>query len=69
MLLVDSNAHAVNAAADKLSRTGGRVVAYVADMASDSAPDAICKTAVEAFGGVDILVNNAGIFRRSPSSR
>lgn len=43
------------------SSTGGRALAYVADVSREEQVNAMVKAAVERFGTVDILVNNAGI--------
>lgn len=49
--------------AERLRRSGGRVLALVADVLDQSSIDAMLSHVSESFGGVDILVNNAGFTR------
>jgi 3-oxoacyl-[acyl-carrier protein] reductase len=42
---------------------GGEAVAVRADVAVEADADALCKSALEAFGKAEILVNNAGVTR------
>ena len=44
----------------------GAIISVAADVTNDETPDAVVKTATDAFGGVDILVNNAGIYPVDP---
>lgn len=66
VLIVDQLEGPAFAAADRLSKSKGRVVAMAADVAAENSPNAIVAKCVEAFGSVDILVNNAGIFPMKP---
>jgi 2-deoxy-D-gluconate 3-dehydrogenase len=66
VLLADVNERALAAAMDKLAAAEGRIVPFVSDIGSDSAPQAIVSRCVDEFGGLDILVNNAGIFPQIP---
>ncbi len=52
------------AAADEISKTGGAVEVFAADLREPAAPGALVQAALEAFGGIDIVVNNAGATRR-----
>lgn len=52
-------AQAARAVADA---TGGKVVAQVCDMTSDSAVEELASNAVEQFGQIDVWINNAGVF-------
>ena len=45
------------------SELGGRPLAIAADVGEPSAPEAIVRAALEAFGGVDVIVNNAAVIR------
>src|SRR6185436_10339418 len=42
---------------------GGEAVAVKADVALEADADALCKSALDAFGKAEILVNNAGVTR------
>jgi len=55
---------ALTATADEISKAGGIVEAFAADLREPEAPGALARAAVEAFGGIDIVVNNAGATRR-----
>jgi NAD(P)-dependent dehydrogenase (short-subunit alcohol dehydrogenase family) len=55
---------ALTATADEISKAGGIVEAFAADLRELEAPGAVARAAVEAFGGIDIVVNNAGATRR-----
>jgi NAD(P)-dependent dehydrogenase (short-subunit alcohol dehydrogenase family) len=52
------------ATADEISKSGGIVEAFPADLREPEAPGALVRAAVNAFGGIDIVVNNAGATRR-----
>jgi NAD(P)-dependent dehydrogenase (short-subunit alcohol dehydrogenase family) len=52
------------AAAAKVRARGGRALAWVADVASGPAVEAMVEAAVHELGHLDILVNNAGIAQR-----
>ncbi|WP_322047748.1 SDR family oxidoreductase [Paraburkholderia sp. J67] len=47
-----------------ITGNGGRAIALKADVANESAVQAMTLAAVDAFGGIDYLVNNAGITRQ-----
>ncbi len=66
VLLVDQLEGPAFAAADRLARSTGKVVAMAADVAAENSPKAIVSKCIDAFGSVDILVNNAGIFPMKP---
>jgi NAD(P)-dependent dehydrogenase (short-subunit alcohol dehydrogenase family) len=52
------------AAADEISKAGGVVEVFAADLREPAAPEALVQAALQAFGGIDIVVNNAGATRR-----
>jgi 3-oxoacyl-[acyl-carrier protein] reductase len=54
----------LSATADEISKSGGIVEAFPADLREPEAPNALVRAAVNAFGGIDIVVNNAGATRR-----
>ncbi len=54
------NGAEVDAAADRLRRSGGTVHAQVADVTDPAQVAALVARSVDALGGLDILVNNAG---------
>jgi NAD(P)-dependent dehydrogenase (short-subunit alcohol dehydrogenase family) len=56
--------HGINEAEGKatIERLGPKAVLCIADLTEDSAPEAIVKSALAAFGKIDGLVNNAAIF-------
>jgi 2-deoxy-D-gluconate 3-dehydrogenase len=62
VLLADIDGAAAAEAAERLAGKPGRVVAIIADVAADGAPDLLVSAAMKAFGGLDVLVNNAGIY-------
>ncbi|MFK7898400.1 MAG: SDR family NAD(P)-dependent oxidoreductase [Myxococcota bacterium] len=49
--------------ADEIKAAGGEAAASYDNVAHMEGGEAICKTALDAFGHVDILINNAGILR------
>ncbi|MEM7025928.1 MAG: SDR family oxidoreductase [Pseudomonadota bacterium] len=53
-------AHLEAAAASISERTGGEILACVADVTSASEIDHLVEATLDRFGGLDILVNNAG---------
>lgn len=62
-------AHDVAAAeetAAAINATGGRAIAVQADVADESAVDALFDRAEQEFGGVDVVVNSAGRLALSP---
>lgn len=52
---------ALDAVAEKITATGGSVLAVSTDISKNDDCVALVKEAVDKFGGVDILVNNAGV--------
>lgn len=48
---------------DEIKAAGGEAVANYDNVSNVEGGEAICKTALDAFGQVDILINNAGILR------
>lgn len=62
-----SSADQARALVDELNRARpGSAAAFSADLADESAPQAICRAALDAFGRIDVLVNNVSIFRPTP---
>jgi 3-oxoacyl-[acyl-carrier protein] reductase len=57
------NETAAKEVVDQIVAGGGKAIALQGDVADPSAPEALVKATVEAFGQIDILVNNAGIIR------
>jgi NAD(P)-dependent dehydrogenase (short-subunit alcohol dehydrogenase family) len=55
------DAAALKTAAKKISRTGGRVLAKVADVRQPGSVGALFKAIAKEFGHIDVLINNAGI--------
>ena len=55
---------ALTAAADEISKAGGTVETFAADLRTPEAPGALVRAALEAYGGIDMVVNNAGATRR-----
>ena len=49
-----------DAAEQTAGEIAGETVVYAGDLTKESAPDALVKTAVDAWGKLDIVVNNAG---------
>ena len=54
-------------AAAGLRQEGAEVIAMPCDIADESAPDLLIRTALDRFGSLDILVNNAGIITVGPA--
>ena len=61
VVLVARRAEALEELASEIVRSGGRSVAYAADVADAAAVPAIFDAAERAFSTVDILVNNAAV--------
>lgn len=59
----DYSAEAAEKTVAEVRAAGGKAIAVVGDVGSVASGEAVCKAALEAFGGVHILVNNAGILR------
>lgn len=57
-------------AADDVTATivanGGRAVAAVSDVATETGAGAVIEAAVSTFGRIDVVVNNAGVLRSAP---
>jgi 2-deoxy-D-gluconate 3-dehydrogenase len=60
------NAEKSRRAVDELGRLGATAVAIEADVADESAVNALVQGTVDRFGRLDILVNNAGMNIRKP---
>ncbi|MEM7273660.1 MAG: acetoin reductase [Actinomycetota bacterium] len=64
--LVDINDAGLEAAAEEIARSGGKVTSFVADVSRrDQVFDAVDHTVTE-LGGLDIMINNAGIAHMRP---
>ncbi len=61
VVVADRNLEDANKATEKIKSTGGRALAFTADVASKTSVQAMVGETVKQFGGVDALVNNAGI--------
>lgn len=61
MLLVDRDSASLAETAELARAEGTEVRTFVADVATDDAPDSIVAAAIEWFGGFEILHNNVGI--------
>ncbi len=53
-------------AAQTASELGSETAVYAGDLTDPSAPAALVKTAIDAFGRIDIIVNNAGYTLDAP---
>ncbi len=53
-------------AAQTASEIGSETAVYAGDLTDPSAPAALVKTAIDAFGKIDIIVNNAGYTLDAP---
>ncbi len=60
IVLVDRDEEKTNAIASEVINDGGKAIAVVADLTSQSDRERIFDKAIEVFGKVDILINNAG---------
>jgi 3-oxoacyl-[acyl-carrier protein] reductase len=49
---------------ESITGSGGRAIALKADVADDSAVQAMTRVVADAFDGIDYLINNAGITRQ-----
>ena len=54
------DANSITAAAERLTKAGGKVLAIVADLSTTEGTTAAAAAALEKFGRVDILVTNTG---------
>ncbi|HVW44676.1 MAG TPA: SDR family oxidoreductase [Amycolatopsis sp.] len=61
LLLVDRDKAALDRAVAALRAQGATAVAFAADLADPSAPEAAVDAAVAEFGGLDTVVSNAGV--------
>ncbi|SOC09153.1 NAD(P)-dependent dehydrogenase (short-subunit alcohol dehydrogenase family) [Ureibacillus xyleni] len=61
VILSDINTEAGNQHVASIRETGGEVTFFEANVAEESAVQALVKFAVDTYGKVDIIVNNAGI--------
>jgi 3-oxoacyl-[acyl-carrier protein] reductase len=66
VVALDRDAEGVQAVADEITVTGGRVWAAGVDLADGPATDAALADGRAALGPIDILVNNAGISLPAP---
>ena len=65
LILTARGGEALDAAADELSKFGGRTIALAGDVA-DAGHRRVLAQAAEELGGLDLLVNNASILGPSP---
>jgi NAD(P)-dependent dehydrogenase (short-subunit alcohol dehydrogenase family) len=59
--VVDMRAGSAEAVADKIRASGGRAVAYQADVSSEEAMRSVVASAADAFGGLDATITCAAI--------
>src|SRR6187200_1924587 len=64
VVVSDIEGAALGDVAAALRAAGIEATAVVADLADETAPDALVDAAVEAFGGLHVVVNNAAVNRR-----
>lgn len=57
------NADAANEVVDQISASGGKAIAFQADVGQEENANSLIKTAIDTYGKIDILVNNAGTTR------
>jgi NAD(P)-dependent dehydrogenase (short-subunit alcohol dehydrogenase family) len=57
---------AAEAVAGEIHRSGGRAIAFVADICTWSQAEQLIDHCVAEYGRIDGLVNNAGVFRMAP---
>jgi 3-oxoacyl-[acyl-carrier protein] reductase len=60
-----SNAGPAEALVRRIADSGGRAMAFKADVSDPAAVKAMFEAAENQFGGVDVLVNNAGVLTQS----
>jgi NAD(P)-dependent dehydrogenase (short-subunit alcohol dehydrogenase family) len=61
VVIADVEATALNAAADRLRRSGAEVTGVVTDVTRYESVQALAQRAAEAYGPVHVLCNNAGV--------
>jgi len=59
--IADINKAAAQAAADDITKAGGKAMAVAMDVTNEAQVNAAVAEVVEAWGGVDVLVSNAGV--------
>jgi NAD(P)-dependent dehydrogenase (short-subunit alcohol dehydrogenase family) len=64
VLIAARDSSTLAATAAQITKAGGEVTTFPADLRDPEAPAALARLAVEAHGGIDIVVNNAGATRR-----
>lgn len=64
VVIAARNQTTLAAAADEISKAGGVVETFAADLREPAAAEVLVRAALQAFGGIDIVVNNAGATRR-----
>ena len=62
----DIDGDAARAAAEAISQSGGKAIAFTHDVADEAAWQAVVAGTVEQLGGLDVLVNNAGVESMAP---
>jgi NAD(P)-dependent dehydrogenase (short-subunit alcohol dehydrogenase family) len=55
------SAAAAEQTAAEIETTGGRAIAYKADISNSAQVEAMVEATIDAFGKIDVLVNNAGL--------
>jgi 3-oxoacyl-[acyl-carrier protein] reductase len=66
MVNYNGNAAAAGLVVERIESTGGRALAYRADVSDPGEATGMFDAAEATFGGVDVLINNAGIMRVAP---
>ena len=61
VVINDTNIEKAEALANAIDKTGGRSLAFKADVSRSAEVEALFKATLEKFGTIDILVNNAGV--------
>ncbi|MDP9429021.1 MAG: SDR family oxidoreductase [Actinomycetota bacterium] len=69
VVVVDLDAEGAEKQADQLRGTGGRALAFRADISSEDDLQQMVQTALSEFGTITGLVNNAAVFSVVPMSR
>jgi 3-oxoacyl-[acyl-carrier protein] reductase len=60
------NKEGAGAVVESINGSGGKAIAFGADVASPAGAEGIIDTAIRHFGRLDILVNNSGIYEFAP---